>query len=50
MGWAQRLKGVFGIEIGTCQRGGGTLRIVASIEQPERPLGARAPPWPARLL
>ncbi len=32
MGWAQRLKGVFGIEIDTCQRCGGTLRIVASIE------------------
>jgi hypothetical protein len=70
MGWAQRLKRVFGIEIDTCQRCGGTLRIVASIEQPEViamilahlertapqpkqpevPLGARAPPWPARLL
>jgi hypothetical protein len=35
MGWAQRLKRVFGIEIDTCQRCGGTLRIVASIEQPE---------------
>jgi hypothetical protein len=35
MSWAQRLKRVFGIEIDTCQRCGGTLRIVASIEQPE---------------
>jgi Zn-finger nucleic acid-binding protein len=35
MGWARRLKRVFGIEIDTCQRCGGTLRIVASIEQPE---------------
>ena len=35
MGWAQRLKRVFGIEIDTCQRCGGTLRIIASIEQPE---------------
>jgi hypothetical protein len=26
---------VFGIEIDTCQRCGGTLRIIASIEQPE---------------
>jgi hypothetical protein len=26
---------VFGIEIDTCQRCGGTRRIVASIEQPE---------------
>jgi len=31
----QRLKRVFGIEIDTCQRCGGTLRIIASIEQPE---------------
>jgi len=35
MNWAKRLKRVFGIEIDTCQRCGGTLRIVASIEQPE---------------
>ena len=35
MNWAQRLKRVFGIEIDTCQRCSGTLRIVASIEQPE---------------
>ena len=35
MSWAKRLKRVFGIEIDTCQRCGGTLRIVASIEQPE---------------
>jgi hypothetical protein len=35
MSWAQRLKRVFGIEIDTCQRCGGTLRIIASIEQPE---------------
>lgn len=35
MSWAKRLKRVFGIEIDTCQRCGGTLRSVASIEQPE---------------
>ena len=35
MNWAKRLKNVFGIEIDTCQRCGGTLRIIASIEQPE---------------
>ena len=35
MSCAKRLKRVFGIEIDTCQRCGGTLRIVASIEQPE---------------
>jgi Zn-finger nucleic acid-binding protein len=29
MGWAQRLKRVFGIEIDTCQRCGGTLSIIA---------------------
>ena len=34
MNWAKRLKRVFGIEIDTCQRCGGTLRIIASIEQP----------------
>jgi hypothetical protein len=70
MNCAKRLKRVFSIEIDTCQRCGGTLRIVASIEQPaviamilahfertarqqhqtELPLGARASPWPARLL
>ena len=33
--WAKRLKRVFGIEIDTCQRCGGPLRIIASIEQPE---------------
>jgi Zn-finger nucleic acid-binding protein len=71
MSWAKRLKRVFGIEIDTCQRCGGTLRIIASIEQPEiigqilahlertapsqpnqpeRPLGARAPTRQARRL
>jgi hypothetical protein len=35
MSWAQRLKRVFGIEIDTCQRCGGNLGIIASIEQPE---------------
>ncbi len=35
MNWAKRLKRVFGIEIDTGQRCGGTLRIVGSIEQPE---------------
>ena len=33
--WAQRLKSVFGVEIDTCQRCGGNLKIIASIEQPE---------------
>jgi hypothetical protein len=35
MSWARRLKRVFGIELETCARCGGTLRIIASIEQPE---------------
>jgi hypothetical protein len=35
MSWAKRLKRVFGIEIDTCQRCGGNLRIIASIERPE---------------
>jgi hypothetical protein len=39
--WAQRLKRVFAIEIETCQRCGGRLRVIASIE---------APPVIARIL
>jgi hypothetical protein len=35
MSWAKRLKRVFGLEIDTCQRCGGNLTIIASIEQPE---------------
>jgi hypothetical protein len=35
MNWARRLTRVFGIEIDTCTRCGGTLRIIASIEEPE---------------
>ena len=35
MSWAQWLKRVIGIEIDSCQCCGGTLRIIASIEQPE---------------
>lgn len=35
MSWARRLKRVFGIEIDTCTRCGGALKIVASIEEPE---------------
>jgi rRNA maturation endonuclease Nob1 len=49
MNWAKRLTRVFDIEIDTCQRCGGTLKIIASIEQPERPLGTRAPPVQSRL-
>ena len=33
--WAQRLKRVFAIEIETCKRCGGKLRVIASIEDPE---------------
>jgi ribosomal protein S27E len=35
MGWAKRLKRVFGIEIERCDRCGGTVKIIASIEDPE---------------
>jgi hypothetical protein len=34
MTWAQRLKRVFAIEIETCRRCGGKLRVIASIEEP----------------
>jgi hypothetical protein len=34
MTWAQRLKRVFAIEIQTCRRCGGKLRVIASIEEP----------------
>jgi len=35
MTWAQRLKRVFSIEIDTCARCGGKLRVIASIEEPQ---------------
>ena len=35
MNWAQRLKRVFAIEIDTCARCQGRLRVIASIEEPE---------------
>jgi Putative transposase len=35
MNWARRLKRVFGIEIDSCARGGGRLKIIASIENPQ---------------
>ncbi len=34
MTWAQRLKRVFNIEIETCQRCGGAVRVIACIEDP----------------
>jgi hypothetical protein len=34
MTWAQRLKRVFAIEIETCRRCGGKLKVIASIENP----------------
>ena len=34
MTWAQRLKRVFGIDVNTCVHCGGTVRIVATIEDP----------------
>jgi ribosomal protein S27E len=35
MTWAQRLKRVFGIEIATCEKCGGKVKIIACIEDPE---------------
>jgi hypothetical protein len=34
MSWMRRLKRVFAIDIETCQRCGGTLEVIASIEDP----------------
>jgi hypothetical protein len=34
MTWMQRLKRVFAIQIETCQRCAGRLRVIASIEDP----------------
>lgn len=33
LSWAQRLKRVFAVDIETCRRCGGTLRVIASIEE-----------------
>ena len=35
MTWAQRLKRVFAIDIEKCQKCGGPVRIIASIEDPD---------------
>ena len=35
MTWAQRLKRVFAIEIKKCEKCGGPVRVIASIEEPE---------------
>jgi len=34
MTWAQRLKRVFAIDIAACPHCGGTLRVIACIEEP----------------
>ena len=52
MGWARLLKRVFGIDIEHCPQCGGTLKIIAPIEEPavivriltHLGLPARAPP------
>jgi len=46
MTWAQRLQRVFGNDVSTCVHYGGTLRIVANIEQPTaiRAIPARGHP------
>jgi hypothetical protein len=35
MSWARRLKRAFGVEIESCTRCGGQLKIIASIEEPQ---------------
>lgn len=35
MTWAQRLKRVFAVEIEKCEKCGGKLRVIASIEDPD---------------
>jgi hypothetical protein len=35
LGWARRLKRVFGIEVKRCDRCGGEVKIIAAIEDPE---------------
>ena len=35
MTWAQRLKRVFAIDIEKCEKCGGAVRIIASIEDPD---------------
>ena len=34
MSWAQRLKRVFAIDISTCRACGGTVRVIACVEEP----------------
>jgi hypothetical protein len=51
MTWAQRLKRVFAIEIEKCEKCGGSVRIIASIEDPDviqkilKHLGLDQPDW-----
>ena len=33
MGWAKRLKRVFGIDIQTCSRCGGKIKVISAIEE-----------------
>jgi hypothetical protein len=35
MSWLQRLRRVFAIDIETCPQCGGTLRVIACIEEPQ---------------
>jgi hypothetical protein len=42
IGWTQRLKRIFGIDIAHCPGCGGKLKIIASIEQPLAPRTGRA--------
>ncbi len=42
MTWAQRLKRVFNIDVSTCLHCGGSVRIVAGIEEPKAIRAIRA--------
>jgi hypothetical protein len=57
MTWAQRLKRVFNIDIETCSKCGGAVKVIACIEDPvvidkiltqlnEKALPVQAPPLP----
>ena len=56
MTWAQRLKRVFAIEIEKCEKCGGPVRIIASIEDPDviqkilKHLGLDQPDWASPMI
>ena len=59
LSWAQRLKRALNVDIETCARGGGVVKVIACIEDPAViktivPPPAQRPPrervWPMRLI